>query len=109
MSGRRATQHPEGRAARRLREDLRHVMASVQGRRFVHWLIVEHAGVMAETFSGSPHHTLHAEGRRSVGVQLLRMVEEHCPRDWALAVQEALHRQAEEQREGADGAESEEP
>lgn len=91
-------------AEKRLKEDARHVMGSPQGRRFVYWLIDGHMGTFSETFTGSPNQTIHLEGRRSAGVQLMQCVQEWCPRDWSTTLQEALQRRQEEEEQRADAA-----
>lgn len=87
----------EQELSKRLKDDMRHVMGSAQGRRFVYWLIGEHTGVFSQTFNGSANHTLHLEGRRSAGCELMAAIQDACPRDWGLAIQEAIQRQQEEE------------
>lgn len=58
-------------AARQRDEDLRNVMGTAAGRRFVWRLIDEHAGTFGGSFSSDALTTAFNEGRRSVGRELM--------------------------------------
>jgi len=65
-------------AAERQRDDLKHVMSSVQGRRHI-WRLLSNAGVFALSFTGDNASTNFNEGRRSEGLRLFNEVMTHCP------------------------------
>ncbi|MEN4542892.1 hypothetical protein [Pantoea agglomerans] len=65
-------------AVERQRDDLKHVMSSVQGRRLI-WLLLSNAGVFALSFTGDNAATNFNEGRRSEGLRLFNEVMTHCP------------------------------
>jgi hypothetical protein len=58
-------------------DDLRWVMSSPRGRRFVAWLL-EFSGVRRPSFHNSGSVTAFNEGQRNVGQAVLGQVEEHC-------------------------------
>jgi len=70
------------------RDDLRVVLSTPAGRRFV-WGLAEHVGVFALKLSDSALTLAMAEGRRSVGVQLLDEARVWYPELFA-----AMHREA---------------
>lgn len=65
-------------AAERQRDDLKHVMSSVQGRRLI-WLLLNNAGVFSLSFTGDNASTNFNEGRRNEGLRLFNEVMTHCP------------------------------
>ncbi|MBS6032230.1 MAG: hypothetical protein KIB40_03595 [Pantoea sp.] len=65
-------------ASERQRDDLIHVMSSVQGRRLI-WLLLSKAGVFSLSFTGDNASTNFNEGRRSEGLRLFNEVMTHCP------------------------------
>lgn len=72
------------------REDVRWLMSTHQGRRFVYKVLAD-CGIYQRSFTGSEATTAFAEGRRAVGLQLLdeitrlafndylKMLGEHAP------------------------------
>lgn len=72
-----------------LKVQTRAALQTPEGRAFVWWLL-EEAGIFRTTFvSGSPDQTAFAEGRRSLGLQLLARVERDAPGSTNLMRQEA--------------------
>lgn len=63
--------------AEEARADLRWVMNHVRGRRFMRRLI-DISGVYRGSFTGNSE-TFFREGERSVGIQVLRQIQESCP------------------------------
>jgi hypothetical protein len=51
-------------------DDLKSVLSTVQGRRFV-WKYLEKCGVYTTSFSESPHRTMFLEGQRNIGLMLM--------------------------------------
>lgn len=98
--------------ARREREaDLRGVMSTPAGRRFVWRLIDADAGVLRHSHAGEALATAFNEGRRALGISLLQEVQKVTPADYVRMVGEHLstHEDGERQRklerrdDGADG------
>lgn len=79
---------------RREREvnDLKALMGTPHGRRFIRRQIVDIAGVYRSTYlygpTGRDSDKDFLEGARNVGLQLLSEVQEHCPELWLLAEKE---------------------
>lgn len=71
--------------------DLRHVMATRQGRRFVNRLL-DQTGLNARSFTGNSE-TFFREGRRSVGLELLGDINEHAFPEYVQMLQEAKAKQ----------------
>jgi len=75
----------------RLRErelnDLRQVMSSVEGRRFV-WRLLEKAGVYKTSFTGNST-TFFNEGQRNMGLMVLGDVHEACAEMYLEMMREA--------------------
>lgn len=67
----------EANARKTFVEDLRWVMSSPKGRRFMWWLIGL-AGVYRPSFNNSGSVTAFNEGQRNVGLALLAQISEHC-------------------------------
>lgn len=60
-----------------LLNDVRHVLSSVQGRRFV-WMILDMAGVYRSSFTGNST-TFFNEGARNIGLRVLSDVMDAKP------------------------------
>lgn len=71
--------------------DLRTVMATPAGRRFVLRLI-EGCGVYGASYDPeSERESARNEGRRAVGLSVIQHVHRACPDSWALAQEERVH------------------
>ncbi len=66
--------------------DVRHVLSSVQGRRFV-WRILDMAGVYRSSFTGNST-TFFNEGARNIGLRVLSDVMDAKPEAFLLMQQE---------------------
>lgn len=66
--------------------DLRTVMGTRQGRRFV-WRLLELTGVYRTSYTGNAD-TYFREGARNVGLVLVRDIHEHCFDKYVEAMQE---------------------
>ncbi|GEM_PF-1781496 len=66
--------------------DVRHVLSSVQGRRFV-WWILDMAGVYRTSFTGNST-TFFNEGARNIGLRVLAYVMDAKPEAFLLMQQE---------------------
>lgn len=81
--------------------DLRVVMGTAPGRRFV-WRLLEQSGLHSASFGGSDTHaTAYNEGRRSVAMALMREVQRVCPELWVLMVRDQLAAQEQENHSAA--------
>lgn len=69
-----------------LLNDVRHVLSSVQGRRFV-WRILDMAGVYRSSFTGNSS-TFFNEGARNIGLRVLSDVMDAKPEAFLLMQQE---------------------
>ncbi len=67
-------------------EDLKWVLSSKQGRRFM-WGLLEQTGVYRSSFTGNSE-TFFREGQRNVGLGLLALIHEHCPKRYSEMVEE---------------------
>lgn len=83
---------------RQQRADLRAVMSTPAGRRFIWRLIDEVAGVFGPSWTGSSE-TFYREGRRAVGIDLMREVQRTCPAEYVHALNEELAARASEEVE----------
>ena len=92
-----------------LENALRAVLLTPDGRRVLLWLAYDVCGLLSGTLTDSTNVTLHAEGRRSVGIDVLRRVQAVAPDAYVLAVQEqiAAGREYELQRKAAESAAAE--
>lgn len=79
----------EEQKERQAREDVAWLLSDPQGRR-VMWRLLAAAGLFSETFTGEPHGTIHAEGRRSVAVGLMVAAQEAAPAGYALMIAEQM-------------------
>ena len=71
------------------------MLATRAGRAVVWRLIDQVAGTFGGTFTGSSQ-TFHLEGRRSVGIDLMRESQRVAPAEYVLALTEALEEQRQE-------------
>lgn len=78
----------ERREARRRREDLRAVMGTATGRRFMWRLLNADTGISARSYTGELGSTAFNEGRRSVGLVLLEELQRDAPEAWARMMSE---------------------
>lgn len=60
-----------------LLDDIRKLSKLPQGRKFI-WAVLELCDIYSDVFTGNSH-TFYREGRRSVGLELLAMLEEADP------------------------------
>jgi hypothetical protein len=67
-------------------EDIKWLMKGKQGRRIV-WGLLEKTGVFRSSFTGNSE-TFFREGMRNVGLMLLAQINESCPEQYTLMVQE---------------------
>lgn len=93
---------------RRLQEDddIRSLLALPHGRRVIFRLIEETARVFSGSISTDPYATAFNEGRRDVGITLMRRVQQAAPESYIQALADALaerreaaHDEAERQKE----------
>lgn len=75
--------------ATREREDLRRVLDSREGRRVL-WSILDAAGVYGASYTGEAISTAYAEGRREIGITLLRKIESLAPGSFITMQREVL-------------------
>ncbi len=68
-------------------EDLRAVMGTAAGRRFL-WRLLEQAGLHGRSYAGAAEATAHNEGRRSVALDLLAEMQRVAPELYADSVEE---------------------
>lgn len=71
------------------RNDLRAVLATQAGRRFLFRLLDEVCKVNSVSFTGNSQ-TFYLEGRRSVGVELMTLIQETAPDAWLQALNEEM-------------------
>lgn len=69
--------------------DLRSVMSTPAGRRFV-WRLLTQAGLQGSSFASDPLTTAYNEGRRSVAISLLREAQRAAPELYTQALREQL-------------------
>jgi hypothetical protein len=74
---------------RQNRDDLRAVLATPAGRRFVFRLLDDRCKVSSVSFTGNSE-TFYREGRRSVGVELMQIIQEIAPDAWLQALNEEM-------------------
>lgn len=71
--------------------DLRALMAGAQGRRFVWRIISRAAGTFDTSFAGEAHaSSAFNEGRRSIGIALMRETQKLAPMSYVEMLSEAL-------------------
>lgn len=74
-------------AAIREAQEVKHLMYSPSGRRFV-WRMLTSYGIYATTFNTDAGTMAFMEGRRSAGIELMTLVLNHTPEKWFLMHQE---------------------
>jgi hypothetical protein len=70
-------------------DDLRAVLATLAGRRYL-FRLVERCGVFSPVFNPNGSTMTHAEGRRSVGIDLMHDFQRADPGAWVGAYQDEL-------------------
>lgn len=68
-------------------EDFRSVMSSVEGRRFMWWLLGK-TGLYETSFTGNST-TFFNEGKRNIGLLLINRINDVCPEQYANMVRDA--------------------
>ena len=68
-------------------DDLRQVMATKQGRRFM-WRLLGECGVMRQSFSTDASLMSFNEGRRSIGIPQVADLMQHAPEKYELMLSE---------------------
>jgi hypothetical protein len=89
----------ERREVQRRRSDLRAVMGTATGRRFVWRLLNSDTGINSLSYTGDPSSTDFNEGRRSVGLNLLGEIQRDAPAAWMRTMQERAEQIARDQSE----------
>lgn len=72
--------------------DLRAVMSTPQGRRFV-WRLLEHAGLFGPSYASDHGATAYNEGRRSIAIGLLTRVQTEATDLYVTALTEQITQQ----------------
>ena len=67
--------------------DLKCVMASANGRRFM-WRLLEKAGIYKSSMTGNSQ-TFFLEGQRNIGLYLLAQINEHCLDEYVVMLSES--------------------
>lgn len=89
-------QKAEKLAADQLKNDVRAVMNTHEGRRFA-WHLLEQAGIYRSSYSHEPQAMAFNEGRRSSGLQLMGILTTHCPEQYAKMAAEQSENEGQEQ------------
>jgi hypothetical protein len=95
--------HVKGRKDQEKRELLKnedafkYVMGDVRGRNFV-WNLLGYTGMYTDSFTGNSH-TFYNEGRRSIGLKLMKALEEACPKEFIAMWQEHLTNEEKDKKE----------
>jgi hypothetical protein len=71
-------------------EDLRFIMSSKQGRRFVWRVIDSLSAAFSPSFAGEAQATAYNEGRRAVGLGLVMETQRVCQREYVAMLAEQL-------------------
>lgn len=78
----------QARLAREAEEaDIRWLMSSKRGRRFV-WRLLENAGVFRSSFNTNAMTMAFSEGTRNYGLRMLALVHSQCPEQYTLMSKE---------------------
>jgi hypothetical protein len=80
----------EKRKREQAANDIRTVMATVEGRRLLWHLIDSTAGVFSASYGGDALSTAYNEGRRGVGIELMQAIQQVASADYMRALHEAL-------------------
>jgi len=91
-----AQRKAEKLAADQLKNDVRAVMATPEGRRFA-WHLLEQAGIYRSSYSHEPQAMAFNEGRRSSGLQLMGILTACCPDQYAKMAAEQTETEGQEQ------------
>ena len=75
---------------RTVRDDLRHVMATKQGRRFVRHIIYDVCGLEGISYASHANDTAFREGQRKVGSMLQSLVQLVTPQEFTAMMAEKL-------------------
>ena len=68
--------------------DILWVTSSPSGRRFLSWVLDGVCGLYGSSYSGGREDTFYREGRRSVGIELMRELQFHAPRNYSTMISE---------------------
>jgi len=74
-------------ARRQAADDIRNIMASAPGRRFV-WRLIDGAGTFRAAFAGDAWTTAYNEGRRAVGIALMLEAQRVASAEYVLMLTE---------------------
>lgn len=77
---------------KRTDDDLKAVMSSEEGRRFM-WRLLAESHVFGSSFSADPYLTAFKEGCRNFGLQMFEGLHRVCPELYALMADEAAKQQ----------------
>jgi hypothetical protein len=80
-------------------DDLCWLMSDKRGRRFV-WRQLGEAGVYRQSFTGEPLTSAFKEGQRSLGLQLMAAIHQHCPERFSEMQREARTNERRNERNG---------
>lgn len=93
LAGQERASADKAKEERRQREksqsDLRHVMNSKEGRRFI-WRLLGETGIYRQSFSSDPLLMARNEGERNIGLKLLAELMEACPKRYLDAQNESM-------------------
>lgn len=80
---------------RREMEDLGFIMSTVQGRRFIHY-VLELCGIMKLSYSGpgKAEETAFYEGQRNIGNNIFRSITKNFKKEWLVMMDEAEKEEA---------------
>lgn len=87
---------------RRYETDLKAVMGTPTGRRFVWRVIQGFCGSFGKSFNGNTETTIYREGRRAVGVELMEEIQRLAPHLWVEMEQERLRAASDDELHVAD-------
>lgn len=73
--------------ARQKFDDLRSVLSTVEGRRFI-WTLLGECGIFRSSYTDSVDRTIYMEGHRQTGLNLLKQIEVACPDRFIQMMQE---------------------
>lgn len=72
------------------RSDLKTVMETPQGRRVLYRVVFQLAAVESLSYTGSSEQTFFREGRRDVGISLMRELQDELPEQYLTMLSEAV-------------------
>lgn len=76
-------------ARRQAEADVREVMSTPAGRRFV-WRLLDICNVFGASYTSDTHATAHYEGQRFQGIRLMNEVQRLCPKLYLTMVTERM-------------------